>query len=1197
MVAIPLKRLEGKYEILEKLQEGGMGAIYKVRHRLLDEVRVIKVIRPHLEQDSSLKARFLKEARAAAKLSHPNIAHLYDYTVDEDGAAFIVMEFIPGLTLGELSDAGEILPLGLALEVARQCLTAIGHIHRHGIAHRDISPDNLMLTTDVDGRPLVKLLDLGLAKTIGGASQLTAAGVFVGKFRYAAPEQFDEPETGADGDDRRRADLYAFAVVLYELLTGRYPIAGTTPSSLIAGHLFRPPLDFSESDPAGRVPEAVRRAVLKGLAKDPAERFPDAESFAATLDAGEPVDPASPEVRRILDLSRRQALPRLAPAPPRGSTQIRLDQRFVAEPTPLPEEEESAPTLVLQRRPPRPSPPPEAVAGVRPSGVRPSAARPPADEIELAAAEVEQLIEDGDFAAARQRLEGLGVVSPGQPRLLELTVRLEETEQIANRPRVRELLGKAQEQVVRDDYAAALAELRRASELAPQDEQVHALLAATERAARRHQEEIERERAIAEHADRIAELLRRGELEDAARALRQAGESLGGHRRFSELRERLEGVQAALARRQERLESAARAARGVDGASPVDAGPKVDSAELLRQARELHRRGQLEPAIAKARQALALAPQHKMIQVLLFELEQELEDRRRSEARETARRAAEQEIRQLVDGGDFEAAAGRLPEALDVAGPTLVLKNLQAQVAQELSRSGERRRRRLLSRRERADSLVAEARSRAQADEFAAAGELLRQALELVPDHPEALTLRTSVDACVRVREEELRQAEEVERTVVSVRSLLDEGRTSDALTTLSRATGRFGDHKELQRLHYEAAQAQLDEADAATRGPSPQPTGRTTVKLAPDPAGSPAAAGSPEDVPAIDAEIDRIRGLTAEGKAGEAFEALQQALADHGQLPVLLALREEIGVAMLERDAEEEASGSRMIAIPTEARPAEARPVQARPAEAVPIGETPTIPLPASPSGPGSDQPPADDPFTAPTEVWPAAGPAAPPPAAGPPEQLPPGGAGAASPLQATARSAPARFDEIALDGMLENAPGGLPPPPPAPEKKSQRQAPPGGHGSRTMLIAGLLVVTVSLFLGVLLSHLSPWRDDEPEVEVQDVAALALDPGYAVLDAVPWAEITQVVPVSAEPPGESPGADSRITEAIPITPSRYTPVALELPPGRYRIVLRYPPAGADEEIEVEVASGGRIERRLSFEELDGQRYFEKVGW
>ena len=153
MSAIPLRRIEGKYEILEKLGEGGMGAVYKVRHRLLDDVRVIKMMRPQLVADEEFKARFQREARVAIQLRHPNIAHLIDFTIDEeDGTAFIVMEFIDGMTLEEVLRHSGPPPLGLAVEIGQQALRALACLHEKGFVHRDISPDNLMLTEDV-GRP------------------------------------------------------------------------------------------------------------------------------------------------------------------------------------------------------------------------------------------------------------------------------------------------------------------------------------------------------------------------------------------------------------------------------------------------------------------------------------------------------------------------------------------------------------------------------------------------------------------------------------------------------------------------------------------------------------------------------------------------------------------------------------------------------------------------------------------------------------------------------------------------------------------------------------------------------------------------------------------------------------------------------------------------------------------------------------
>jgi serine/threonine-protein kinase len=225
--------------------------------------------------------------------------------------------------------------LGFALEIAQQSLRALGYLHTKGFLHRDISPGNLMITEDTDGQVLVKLIDLGIAKILGGGpgDGLTQTGTFLGKVRYASPEQFGV-EGGSSAD--ARGDLYSFGVVLYELLTGRYPITGRDPSSLIAGHLFRPPLGFPESDPDGRVPDGLREIVLRTLEKKPADRFASAQDLSRALAAFRvPGD--------VTDADLRTALSEKTAAGPgagdltlvsRGSTQERLNEQFGLETTP-----------------------------------------------------------------------------------------------------------------------------------------------------------------------------------------------------------------------------------------------------------------------------------------------------------------------------------------------------------------------------------------------------------------------------------------------------------------------------------------------------------------------------------------------------------------------------------------------------------------------------------------------------------------------------------------------------------------------------------------------------------------------------------------------------------------------------------------------------------------------------------------------
>jgi serine/threonine-protein kinase len=354
---IPGPELEGKYEVLRKIREGGMGAVYEVRHRLLDERRVIKVIHPHLVASPELAERFRREARAASGLRHPNIAHLHDFSVDPDGRAYIIMELIDGLSLDEILRTSGPPPLGLGLEISRQALRAVGFLHRKGFLHRDVAPDNLMLTRDAEGAPLVKLIDLGIAKVlVESGRNLTMAGMFLGKPRYASPEQLGgEPIDG-------RSDLYSLAIVIYELLTGICPIQGDNPSSLLASHLFQPPLDFAVSDPAGKLPQDLRALLLKALAKKPEERFAGADEMRERLAEIQARFPWTPEdldavLVRPRDLDATAVLQRKSS----GSTQERLDRQFQKVETPGGAVPIAAVTPPVVRTVPIPVPPPAAV--------------------------------------------------------------------------------------------------------------------------------------------------------------------------------------------------------------------------------------------------------------------------------------------------------------------------------------------------------------------------------------------------------------------------------------------------------------------------------------------------------------------------------------------------------------------------------------------------------------------------------------------------------------------------------------------------------------------------------------------------------------------------------------------------------------------------------------------------------------------
>ncbi len=343
--------IEGKYEILGKIREGGMGAIYKVRHRLLDEIRVVKVMRTQALADKELKQRFVEEAKMATRLKHPNICTIHDFALDADGTAYLVMEFIDGATVSELARSPEPPGIGVTLDIAQQTLLALAYLHRRNVVHRDVAPDNIMVTHDEEGRPVVKLIDLGIAKALDKpGADMTSTGVFLGKLKYASPEQYGALPPGEKIDGR--SDLYSLGVVLYELFTGARPFSGETPPELLRAHLFSPPLPFLDSDPENHVPQALREAILKSLEKKREDRYPTAEDFhreIMRIKSGFAASEAGGAEATVTMLSRARASRDAGGVSTTPSAQDRLDRQFLAASTPHP----SKPPLKTVPRSPR----------------------------------------------------------------------------------------------------------------------------------------------------------------------------------------------------------------------------------------------------------------------------------------------------------------------------------------------------------------------------------------------------------------------------------------------------------------------------------------------------------------------------------------------------------------------------------------------------------------------------------------------------------------------------------------------------------------------------------------------------------------------------------------------------------------------------------------------------------------------------
>jgi predicted Ser/Thr protein kinase len=260
-----------RYELEELAGSGGMSSVFRARDRLLERSVALKILHAHYAEDEDTIERFRREARAVAQLSHPNIVTVIDRG-EEDGRQFIVFEYIDGQTLKEIVEERGPLPVREAVELAIGVAHGLAFAHANGLVHRDVKPQNVLLNGD--GKP--KVTDFGIARSLDVAG-VTQTGTVLGTSHYIAPEQASGQPVDA------QTDVYSLGAVLYELLTGAPPFDGENFVSVALKHLHEPAPSVLERRPD--VPLRLAAAVDRALSKQPWDRFPTMDAFAAELEA------------------------------------------------------------------------------------------------------------------------------------------------------------------------------------------------------------------------------------------------------------------------------------------------------------------------------------------------------------------------------------------------------------------------------------------------------------------------------------------------------------------------------------------------------------------------------------------------------------------------------------------------------------------------------------------------------------------------------------------------------------------------------------------------------------------------------------------------------------------------------------------------------------------------------------------------
>jgi serine/threonine-protein kinase len=273
--------IHGDIEIRNVAGVGAMGRVYRAHQRGIDRDVAVKILHRELSGNLPLVQRFHREAKIASRLQHPHVVEVYLAGQLPDGALYIVMEYLDGMSLAAATTAASgSMALERALPIALQICDAVGEGHSRGIVHRDLKPENVMLVRRADTSDWVKVLDFGIAKvSLGEQSMETAAGLIFGTARYISPEGAQGAPVGPPGD------VYSIAVILYQLLAGRTPFDAEQPVGMLIKHIHDAPPGLRSWPGAANVPEPIAHVIMDNLAKDPSRRAPSARAFGNAIAA------------------------------------------------------------------------------------------------------------------------------------------------------------------------------------------------------------------------------------------------------------------------------------------------------------------------------------------------------------------------------------------------------------------------------------------------------------------------------------------------------------------------------------------------------------------------------------------------------------------------------------------------------------------------------------------------------------------------------------------------------------------------------------------------------------------------------------------------------------------------------------------------------------------------------------------------